>query len=187
MNSFASAAGRPFGHSLLWLPALVAWISGSTGLLLAGPPPASSIEPFFLDSGQFQRWARTSPAAGLRRTRITSLNPRVFATALDDPSTRSKVWRMNVFPGEEYVVRLEAATAVARDTDQWSGTAEGYPHSRMILVRRGGLIAATVLIPGRGIYRIEPAGLAYAVTELDSNRLPACGTLSGAPIRAPKD
>ena len=66
-----------------------------------------------------------------------------------------------------------------------TGVIDGWAQSRLTLVAEGEVMAATIEMPGFGIYQIRYAGDGlHKVVELDKEKIPPCGPLKRAPAKA---
>ena len=64
------------------------------------------------------------------------------------------------------------------------GVIDGWAQSQIILVAEGEVVAATIDVPGLGVYQVRYYGSGlHKVIELDKARVPACGPIKKAPAK----
>ncbi len=173
------------------------WVAGTTRALVllaivvvAGLEPSLRAASLLLPADPDSPGELGPPVRGQKRARTAVLNPTVLERqnsplhrpaprALRRPSSRLTLNLFSDAVFEAVVERTdyrEARRYVAR------GVIDGVPGSLVLMAVNDEAVAASVLVPGRGVYTVEYAGFgAHRVAELDPESIPGCGPEVHAP------
>jgi len=124
------------------------------------------------------------PAPGVKRSRHIRLAPDLLRSAdspfhrpspraLARPSSRLTI---NAFPDAALEAIVERTDYQGADRFVAKGTVRNVPGSLALFAANNGSLAATLFVPGKGIYKILPVsdGL-HEILEVDPDSIPPCG------------
>lgn len=144
------------------------------------PSPVERL--FEPDSSQVADPVPTTP--GVRRGRTVSLNPRILggiSSPLHRPSPRALArptsrLELNLFPDTDFEAIIEQTEYRDPRSFVARGSVKDLPGSLALFAADGDVLAATIFVPGRGIFKIQPsADGGQQVIEVDPDSLPPCG------------
>jgi Metallo-peptidase family M12/Bacterial Ig domain len=151
-------------------------VTGCLGLIGS---PLDSSPPLFLESAIRVAGATGSKDEAVHCSRVAKLNPLALAALAAEPMRARGLYRLNLFAEEPYLVCMDSHEQLATGIDQYLGSVQGQPGGQVVLVRRGELLAGSVNVPGRGLYRITPRGAQLCeLAQLEALHLPVCGFTS---------
>ena len=184
------------------LGALRAWLSASLGaalslLALVGAPVPAAAQAgprslmFNTQNLPLGDGATTEPSS--RRARFIRLNSSAVMAG-DSPLRQpapaefdldSSRLELNLFD-DTFITAAIERTVYRNGTNYIAtGVIDGFAQSRIIIVAEGEVVAATIDVPGLGLYQIRYAGDGlHKVIELDKARIPGCGPIKKAPAKA---
>lgn len=160
---------------------VVAWSLVCWGLVRA--PGCFGVESLFVEEAATEAFPG-APVDGVKRGRLARLNSTILGgteSPLHRPSPRalarpSSRLSLNLFPDTRFDAVIERTEYREPRRFVARGSIQGVPGSLALFAANDDSLAATLFVPGRGIYKIQQvADGSHQVFEVDPESLPPCG------------
>ncbi|MCH7797135.1 MAG: hypothetical protein IID28_01655 [Planctomycetes bacterium] len=178
MSSFCRFPFQRSVPSLVAVTVVVAAVS-LVSPVMAGPPgavrPGPSALPVLLASPDAER----AGSDAVLRSRVAAIDGDGLAAM-----AAGRRLELNLFEDVSFVASVKPTAK----SDAWTGSVVGDAHGFITIVKRGGLVAASIRVPGVGTYRIRPIENGrHVVEEIDEAAELPCGFAARHAVLAAED